>query len=133
MATLSRIVAWEIPRTEKPGGLPSMGSQESDTTERAHMHTRLPGEGLSPWVHPALRGPHCWAAQSPVLVAAPLLSVPEPQPSHFADPDDARTSESAHSSGLCISLLRVGLPCHVEKGRSQTSTFQGRLAFKDKP
>ena len=27
MATLSRILAWRIPRTEKPGGLQSMGSQ----------------------------------------------------------------------------------------------------------
>ena len=27
MATLSRILAWEIPWTEEPGGLPSVGSQ----------------------------------------------------------------------------------------------------------
>ena len=33
MATHSSILAWEIPRTEEPGGLQSMGSQESDTTE----------------------------------------------------------------------------------------------------
>ena len=26
MATYSSILAWEIPRTEEPGGLPSMGS-----------------------------------------------------------------------------------------------------------
>ena len=31
MATHSRILAWEIPWTEGPGGLQSMGSQ-SDTT-----------------------------------------------------------------------------------------------------
>ena len=30
MATRSSILAWRIPRTEKPGGLQSMGSQESD-------------------------------------------------------------------------------------------------------
>ena len=30
MATYSSILAWKIPRTEKPGGLESMGSQESD-------------------------------------------------------------------------------------------------------
>ena len=29
----SSILAWKIPRTEEPGGLQSMGSQESDTTE----------------------------------------------------------------------------------------------------
>ena len=27
MATLSNILAWEIPRTEEPGGLQSMGLQ----------------------------------------------------------------------------------------------------------
>ena len=30
IATHSSSLAWEIPRTEKPGGLQSMGSQESD-------------------------------------------------------------------------------------------------------
>ena len=34
MATHSSTLAWRIPWTEKPGGLQSMGSQESDTTER---------------------------------------------------------------------------------------------------
>ena len=32
MATCSSILAWEIPWTEKPGGLQSRGSQKSDTT-----------------------------------------------------------------------------------------------------
>ena len=32
MATLPRILAWRIPRTEEPGGLQSVGFQESDTT-----------------------------------------------------------------------------------------------------
>ena len=32
MATDSRILAWEIPRTEEPGGLRPMGLQESDMT-----------------------------------------------------------------------------------------------------
>ena len=32
MATHSSILAWRIPGTEEPGGLQSMGSQESDTT-----------------------------------------------------------------------------------------------------
>ena len=34
MAAHSSILAWKIPWTEEPGGLPSLGSQESDTTER---------------------------------------------------------------------------------------------------
>ena len=34
IATCSSILAWRIPRTEEPGKLHSMGSQELDTTER---------------------------------------------------------------------------------------------------
>ena len=33
MAAHSSILAWEIPWTEEPGGLQSMGSKKSDTTE----------------------------------------------------------------------------------------------------
>ena len=33
MATHSSVLAWRIPGTGEPGGLPSMGSHESDTTE----------------------------------------------------------------------------------------------------
>ena len=33
MATHSNILAWRIPWTEDPGGLPSMGLKELDTTE----------------------------------------------------------------------------------------------------
>ena len=33
MATHSRILAWSIPWAEEPGGLQSVGLQESDTTE----------------------------------------------------------------------------------------------------
>ena len=32
MANRSSFIAWRIPWTEKPGGLQSMGLQESDTT-----------------------------------------------------------------------------------------------------
>ena len=31
MANHSSVLAWEIPWTDEPGGLQSMGSQESDT------------------------------------------------------------------------------------------------------
>ena len=34
MVTHSRILAWEIPWTEEPGGLQSMGSQKSQTRLR---------------------------------------------------------------------------------------------------
>ena len=33
MATRSSILAWEIPWTEKPGGLQSMGSEELGTKD----------------------------------------------------------------------------------------------------
>ena len=33
MVIHSSILAWKIPGTEEPGGLPSMGGTESDTTE----------------------------------------------------------------------------------------------------
>ena len=33
MATHSSVLAWRIPRMDEPGGLPSRGRTESDTTE----------------------------------------------------------------------------------------------------
>ena len=47
MAPHSRTFAWRIPWTEEPGGLQSMGSLESDVTERLHFHFSLSciGEG----------------------------------------------------------------------------------------
>ena len=41
MATHSSILAWEIPWTEEPGQLQSMGSQRADVTSLA-PHERLP-------------------------------------------------------------------------------------------
>ena len=38
MAPYSSTFAWKIPWMEKPGRLQSMGSLESDTTERLHFH-----------------------------------------------------------------------------------------------
>ena len=47
MTTHSSTPAWRISWTEEPGGLQSMGSQESDTTEQLHFHFSLSciGEG----------------------------------------------------------------------------------------
>ena len=47
MAPHSSTFAWKIPWAEEPGGLQSMGSLESDTTERLHFHFSLSciGEG----------------------------------------------------------------------------------------
>ena len=38
MATHSSTLAWRIPWTEEPGGLQSVGWQESDTTEQLNHH-----------------------------------------------------------------------------------------------
>ena len=47
VAPHSSTLAWGIPWTEEPGRLQSMGSLESDTTERLHFHFSLSciGEG----------------------------------------------------------------------------------------
>ena len=47
MAPQSSTLAWKISWTEEPGGLQSMGSLESNTTERLHFHFSLSciGEG----------------------------------------------------------------------------------------
>ena len=41
MAPHSSTLAWTIPWTEEPGGPQSMGSLQSDTTERLHFHFSL--------------------------------------------------------------------------------------------
>ena len=41
MATHSNILAWKIPWTEEPGKLESMGSKESDMTERPRLSLLL--------------------------------------------------------------------------------------------
>ena len=47
MAPHSSTLAWKIPLAEEPGRVQSMGSLESDTTERLHFHFALSciGEG----------------------------------------------------------------------------------------
>ena len=53
MTTHSSILAWRIPRTEEPGGLQSMGSQDSNTTEhRAHKLQNDFGTLLGQWMNP---------------------------------------------------------------------------------
>ena len=41
MATHARSLAWKIPWMEEPGRLQSMGSAETDKTERLHFHFSL--------------------------------------------------------------------------------------------
>ena len=44
VATHSSILAWRIPWTEEPGGLQSVGSQESDTPEWLSTHSNHPSQ-----------------------------------------------------------------------------------------
>ena len=48
MATRTSILAWRIPGTEEPGGLQSMGLQESDITYRLnrHHHSHYTGQSV---------------------------------------------------------------------------------------
>ena len=65
MAPHSSTLAWKIPWTEEPGGLQSMGSGKSDTTERLHFHfsfSRI-GEGnANPLRCSCLENPRDWGA-----------------------------------------------------------------------
>ena len=49
MAIRSSILAWEIPWTEEPGGLQSMGSQKSRTSLRLNNNSRY-NKGVSTWI-----------------------------------------------------------------------------------
>ena len=49
MATHSSTLAWKIPWTEEPGGLPSWGRTRSDTTEATQQQQQLkqfPGDSV---------------------------------------------------------------------------------------
>ena len=50
-ATCSSLLAGKIPGTEEPGGLQSMGSEQSDTTERACLRKHV-----FPWEADGLLG-----------------------------------------------------------------------------
>ena len=53
MATHSSILAWKIPQMEEPGGLQSIGSQESDTTEQliTYIPSSANGTGTIIYLH----------------------------------------------------------------------------------
>ena len=44
MATHSSVLAWRIPGTGEPGGLPSMGRTELNTTEVTQQQQQGPGD-----------------------------------------------------------------------------------------
>ena len=58
MATHSGILAYKIPWTEEPGGLQSMGSQESDMTEGVSAHTHVTNKVCPELGDPGAFPPH---------------------------------------------------------------------------
>ena len=114
MATHSCTFAWKIPWMEEPGRLQSMGSLESDTTERLHFHFSLSfiGEGNgNPLQCSCLENPRdggaWWAAVSGVAQSRTRLK---------------RLSSSSSSS------RRHGLLCHSDCGSLlQTAASAARL------
>ena len=69
MAAHSRILVWEIPGTEKPGRLQSMGLQKNWTHTHTHTHTH-PHTNLD-WLLP--RHAHC---KHPGITTTKLLPLP---------------------------------------------------------
>ena len=74
MATHPSMLAWKIPRTEEPGGLPSMESQESDKTKPPPLLLQKEiknGEDLASRVTDGAwliaQGPHIWTETAQAL------------------------------------------------------------------
>ena len=93
MASHSSTFAWKIPWTEEPGGLQSMGSLESDMTERLHFHFSLSciGEGNgNPLQCSCLENPRdgeaWWAAVSGVAQNRTRLKRVSSSSSNFVQP-----------------------------------------------
>jgi len=108
MAPHSSTLAWKIPWTEEPGRLQSMGSLESDTTERLHFHFSLSciGEGNgNPLQCSCLENPRdggaWWAAVYGVTQSQTRLT---------------RLSSSSSSSRRISNTLRVSAPTPKAQG-----------------
>ena len=140
MATHASILTWEVPWTEEPGGLQSMGSQRVGhnwETERAcahththtHTHTRSCASLYSPsskWFHDAL----CVAQQKKgTRNGCYLYNWHWQQLSHRTE----RTCENHHHSFATVSAISTQAPehdngtgnvsrCNVDKSASQLLT-----------
>ena len=88
MATHSSILAWEIPWTEEPGGLPSMGSQ-SQTRLSIQTHIYTQASFLEWRLMKEVR--EAWAQGS-------FYQVPEPGPRLTPTPASLLLSHGCHSS-----------------------------------
>ena len=144
MAPHSSTFAWKIPWTEKPGGLQSMGSLESNTTERLHFHFSLSciGEGNgNPLQCSCLENPGdreaWWAAVSGVAQSQTRLK--------RLSSSSSTASRSSRRESVCLPfpLLELhahgpfvhlqSLLCQVFLRLSLTRTFVMTLGHMDKP
>ena len=84
MATPSGIPAWEIPWTEEPGGLQSVGKQESDITEQLNNNSNIRGlhtlEGQS--------NEKCVCDKVCLPVCPSLATASTPQPVFYSVPQN---------------------------------------------
>ena len=62
MATHSNSLAWKIPWAEEPGGLQSMGTQESDVIEGLSTHTHTHAHTYLRYIY------HIWVAVSLIYI-----------------------------------------------------------------
>ena len=115
MAPHSSTLAWRIPWMEKPGRLQSMGSLESDMTERLHFHFSLSciGEGNgNPLQCSCLENPRdgeaWWAAVSGVTQSRTRLK---------------RLSSSSSSNQLGEWVEEVGVHTVTYGNKSQFQSF----------
>ena len=122
MAPHSSTFAWKIPWTEEPGGLQSMGSLESDTTERLHFHFSLSctGEGNgNPLQCSCLENPRdggaWWAAVYGVAQSRTRLkrlsSSSNRGGQRSPKSDRIRNSEGAVTVSLTVTCLSYFTPC----------------------
>ena len=108
MATHSSIFAWEIPWIEEPGGLQSMLSKESDTTQRLSnilLEVCYPGLGGHFCVRPSL-GKVLWEGLAPGFVSQgkPCLLGSISPSIHPSIPKEAGASNWLRPQCLTLSL-----------------------------
>ena len=132
MAPHSSTLAWKIPWTEEPGRLQSMGSLESDTTERLHFHFSLScvGEGNgNPLQCSCLENPRdggaWWAAVYGVAQSPTLLK-------RLSSSSNPNLWERAKSSNHHFNSLPQRGQCSHEKHfvAKQRLCFLGSLFFR---
>ena len=120
MATHSSVLAWRIPGTAEPGGLPSMGSHRVGTRLKWLSSSRGAQTGKVPWTTSSLRMKDDFTAHS-------IISSPSPHISQWYDWQMLPSSlyQSLYSSLLhfCQALGVKSFLCSCSTENSLLSTF----------